>query len=62
MFSSTQVRVFFRGSGKMSRSWTDSIRGLWGARFERIQCRINPDRRQPVSSVVAHRHPHAVEA
>jgi hypothetical protein len=57
MFCSRQVHLSFLMSCKTSRSRADSVRGLWGARFELSQCRINSDRNESISSVVVHWHP-----
>ena len=61
MFPSRDIHLSSLVSYKMSSCRTDSIRGLWGAPFERGQCPINSDRYDPIHSVVAYRHPHAIE-
>jgi hypothetical protein len=61
MFSNKRVDVFFLMSSTTSRSRTSSIRRLAGAPFERSHFAINPDRHQPVPSILVYRHPHTVE-
>jgi hypothetical protein len=62
MVASRQVRVFFLLSCELGRGRIRLVRRLWGDRFERGHCTINPDRHQPVPSIPVHGHPHAVDS